>query len=181
MQDLNELLDEVERTPSGASQTPKSDLFTAIQAYKTQEMLFFRAVRGSAEDREEISNILQQDPRRYICDLPDARSLVNLKSPQGRTLLYEAAVHGHAQLIPLLLSQGADCHQGISLGSGEEETALAGASRWSHISTVEALLTAGNWSIKELKSARRGTKSLDVRKRLDAELRKKRSRSFLCF
>lgn len=181
--DLNELLDEIERTPSRASQTLKSDVFSSIQAYKTQEMLFVRVVRGSVEDREEIGRVLREDPRRYICESRDARSLVNVKSPQGHTLLYEAAIHGHADLVTLLLAQGADYHQGSTLGPGDEETALEGASRWSHRSTVEALLADSKWTIKELKSAFKGAKNQEIRKRLETALLKERGkkRSFLCF
>lgn len=181
--DINELLSDVEKTPVGAASTPKSDVFTAIQAHKTLELLFTKTTRGSAEDREEVLKLLQQDPRRYICATPDARSLVNLKSPLGRTLLYEAAVHGHAQMVTLLLSQGADCHVTSRIGPGEEETALEGASRWSHLSTVDALLSESKWTAKELKVARRGARNLEVRRRLETALRKERgkARSFLCF
>ena len=183
MQDINGLLEEVERTPSSVAQTPKSEVFAAIQAHKTLEMLFLRTVRGSEKDREEILKILLKDPRRYICATPDDRSLVNLKSPQGRTLLYEAAIHGHALIVTLLLAQGADWHLGSTLGPNEEETALECASRWSHLSTVEALLATGQWSPKELKSALKGTRSTEVRRRLETALMRERGkkRSFLCF
>lgn len=183
MHDINGLLDEVERTPTSAHFAPKSEAFAAIQAHKTLEMMFIRTVRGSVEDIEEIARVLRSDPRRYICAVPDHRSLVNLKSPQGRTLLYEAAVHGHAPLITLFLTQGADYHLSSSLGPREEETALEGASRWSHLSTVEALLSNAKWTPKELKSALKGSRSTEVRRRLETALLKVRGRRqrFLCF
>lgn len=183
MQDLNGLLEDVERTPTSAAHKSKSEVFAAIQAHKTLEMLFLRTVRGSEEDREEVLKTLLKDPRRYICATPDDRSLVNLKSPQGRTLLYEAAIHGHALLTTLLLSQGADHHLSSTLGPNEEETALEGASRWSHLSTVESLLANGRWSSKELKSALKGARSIEVRRRLETALARERGkkRKFLCF
>ena len=183
MNDINELLHDIEQSPYPRLPADHSELSTAIAAHRVVEGLFQLVTQGGADDLSKIDSILQNDPRRYLCASVDAQSLVNKKSPHGHTLLYEAALHGNAAVVHLLLSHGGDPHIPSPVSLKEEETPLDAASRWGHLKVVEVLATSDQWTPKELKSALKLSANDDISSLLSKLSSKKSSkkRCFFCF
>ena len=183
MQDLNELLEDVESSPYPHVAPDPTELYSAIEAHRAQESLFQLVARGSAEDLAEIETILKSDPKRFIRSSNDPNSLVNKKSPQGQTLVYQAAVHGHPSVVQLLIQSGGNAHEPSTVGKGETETPLEAACRWGHHGVVDVLLREEKWSAKELKCALKLAKFSEIRVRVEFVQRKVRSkkRCLFCF
>lgn len=179
--DLDELISDVQSLPFQQKACNKTDLTSAIDQHRSIQMLFQLCARGSADDLPVIDSLFKQDPRRYIRDHVDSQSLVNLKSPQGQTLIYQAAVNGSLPVVELLLAHGADAHLRSNVDGNESETPLDAACRWSHYRVVEALLISSSWSRKELLDAVKTASSGAIKVRLQREADRVKRRCLFCF
>ena len=177
VKDLDELIADVSRTPTPHRQPSPSSFKAALGAYRQLERLFTLITRGSPDDLLALSQILDSDPRRYLCTETDASSLVNRRSLAGHTLMYEAAVMGNVQAVEVLIKHGADAHLQSKVSPTEEESPLEGASRWGHCSVVDFLLTALPWSKREVKKAAKCATSEILQRRLAKEMKKWRKKS----
>lgn len=178
--DLDELISDVRSLPFQQKSSNKTDLTSAIDQHRSVQTLFQLCARGSADDLPVIDSLLKQDPRRYIRAQVDSQSLVNLKSPQGQTLVYQAAVNGSLPVVEVLLAHGADAHLRSDVGANESETPLEAACRWSHYRVVEALLISSSWTRKELLDAAKTTSSGAIRMRLQREADRAKRRWLFC-
>lgn len=179
--DLDELISDVQSLPCPPKSSNKSELTSAIDQHRTLQTLFSLAARGSADDIPVIDLMLKEDPRRYVRATVDSLSLVNLKSPQGQPLIYQAAVNGNLPIVELLLTHGADVHIPSNIGGHESETPLDAACRWSHYRVVEALLTTTTWTRKELVTAGKAATSRAIQVRLQREVERRKRKCVFCF
>ena len=179
--DLDDLISDVQSLPFEQKPSSKTDFTSAIDQHRSLQSLFQLCARGSADDLPVIDSMLKKDPRRYLRATVDSQSLVNLKSPQGQTLIYQAAVNGSLPVVELLLAHSADVHQRSSVGGNESETPLDAACRWSHYRVVEALLVSSSWTRKELQAAIKSATSGAIKVRLQREADRVKRRCLFCF
>jgi hypothetical protein len=160
--DLDQLACEVESAPVQRQNSKQSGVSRAVSDYRLTENLFSRIARGSTADLKEVDALLLNDSKRYFGSREDAKSLVNHRSMNGKTLVYEAATQGNLAAVELLLRHGADLSRKSDI-DGELETPLEAACRWSHVPVAELLLSRHKWTKEELKAAHRATRNPQLR------------------
>ncbi|KAM3133337.1 hypothetical protein pb186bvf_014498 [Paramecium bursaria] len=109
----------------------------AFKYIKLQKELFLQIERG--ENIQQIQELLSQDPKRYLYDTSNPLRLLNKKNQNGLTPLYIACRNGHLQVCEILLKNGADINQPITLNDLPDYP-LAVAIRWKHQEIIQLLL-----------------------------------------
>jgi len=125
----------------------------ALREFGERSAYFQALERGSDQDYKLILEFIDKDPKRFLYDADDPERLCNKPNTSGQIPLYVACKNGHLKIVQLLLEQKANPFQMSQVEPKLEESILAVAARWSHLSIIEFLLTKIEWPNKHLKQA----------------------------
>lgn len=154
--DLDKLVEDVKSSPT----KPRIRHFRSLTSelisdHKATEKLFFHIMRSSSEDRLEINDLIENDPKRFTRSTSDPESFINKPNINGIRPIYEACKNGYISTVQLLLDHGANPHLLSELEKNDKENALDVSCRWNHYYVVRCLLNSSSWTNTELKKALR--------------------------
>ena len=95
---------------------------------------------------------MDKNPKRHMYESHNPKHMINAENSFGMRPLYVACLHGHLEVVKVLISYGADPHllSLTDIDTKEEEGVLEMCARWSHVKIVEYLLSQAKWTREEI-------------------------------
>ncbi|TNV83475.1 hypothetical protein FGO68_gene7715 [Halteria grandinella] len=157
----------------------------SFEAMRRQSKFFNALAMGGHESAQLVKHALESNPKRHMYETTNPKHMVNHENSFGLRPLYIACLHGHLELVQILVQAGANPHltSFTNIDTKEEETVLQLCARWSHDMIMQFLLGEFKWSNKELQIAMKDAEDKSqTYKLLAAQFKKQRGGcyGFLC-
>lgn len=170
--DVSSLVRSVQKIPTDITYRTQKEkekftnsLSQAVKSYRTEQSIFQIIEKGNPEEIEQLVNILQNDPKRFLRGSGSSNYILNIKNSAGLTPLIISCKNGSLEFVKFLLENGADWKIRTTL---DNENALEAAARWGHYRIVKELMKK-DWTKKEILAAYKMAGNDKVKKALKHE------------